>query len=140
MRVVSEKEAEEISLVENVVRSGMHPADEFEAFARMIDGGATIEQVATRFGTSPLNVERRMKLGKLHPDLLALYREGCMTLEACKALTLTSDHDRQWQAWETTENERRYNRDGLQHTIRRVLTAEGVKSNTRVGRLIDPKL
>ena len=140
VRVVSEKEAEEISLVENVVRSGMHPADEFEAFARMIENGSTIEQVATRFGTSPLAVERRMKLGKLHPDLLALYREGAMTLEACKALTLTSDHDRQWQAWEATETERRYNRDGLQHTIRRVLTAEGVKSTTRVGRLVDPKL
>ena len=140
VRVVSEKEAEEISLVENVVRAGMHPADEFEAFARMIENGSTIEQVATRFGTSPLAVERRMKLGKLHPDLLALYREGAMTLEACKALTLTSDHDRQWQAWEATENERRYNRDGLQHMIRRTLTAEGVKSNTRVGRLVDPEL
>ena len=140
VRVVSEKEAEEISLVENVVRAGMHPADEFEAFARMIENGSTIEQVATRFGTSPLAVERRMKLGKLHPDLLALYREGAMTLEACKALTLTSDHDRQWQAWEATETERRYNRDGLQHMIRRTLTAEGVKSNTRVGRLVDPEL
>ena len=140
VRVVSEKEAEEISLVENAVRSGMHPADEFEAFARLIDGGATIEEVATRFGTSPLNVERRMKLGKLHPDLLALYREGCMTLEACKALTLTSDHDRQWQAWEATETERRYNRNGLQHMIRRILTADGMSSNSKIGRLVDVAL
>ena len=140
VRVVSEKEAEETSLVENAVRSGMHPADEFEAFARLIDGGATIEEVATRFGTSPLAVERRMKLGKLHPDLLALYREGCMTLETCKALTLTSDHDRQWQAWEATESERRYNRNGLQHVIRRILTADGMSSNSKVGRLVDVAL
>ena len=140
VRVVSEKEAEEISLVENVVRSGMHPADEFEAFARLIDGGATIEEVATRFGTSPINVERRMKLGKLHPDLLTLYREGCMTLEACKALTLTSDHARQWQAWEATETERRYNRNGLQHMIRRILTADGMSSNSKIGRLVDVAL
>ena len=139
VRVVSAKEAEEISLAENAMRSAMHPADEFEAFARLIDAGSTIEEVATRFGTSPVNVERRMKLGKLHPDLLALFREGCMTLEACKALTLTGDHDRQWQAWEATESERRYNRSGLHHTIRRILTAEGVSSVSRIGRLVDPE-
>ena len=139
VRVVSAKEAEEISLAENAVRSAMHPADEFEAFARLIDGGATIEEVATRFGTSPINVERRMKLGKLHPDLLALYREGCMTLETVKALTITTDHDRQWQAWEATESERRYNRNGVHGFIRRMLTSTGVNSNTRVGRLVDPE-
>ena len=139
VRVVSAEEAEEISLAENAQRVQMHPADEFEAFARLIDAGSTIEEVATRFGTSPLNVERRMKLGKLHPDLLALFREGCMTLEACKALTVTGDHDRQWQAWEATESERRYNRSGLHHTIRRVLTAEGLSSVSRIGRLVDPE-
>ena len=139
VRVVSAKEAEEISLAENAMRSAMHPADEFEAFARLIENGSTIEEVATRFGTSPINVERRMKLGKLHPDLLALFREGCMTLEACKALTLTSDHDRQWQAWEATESERRYNRSGVHHTIRRVLTADGLSSVSRIGRLVDPE-
>ena len=140
VRVVSAKEAEEISLVENAQRVAMHPADEFEAFARLIENGSTIEQVATRFGTSPLNVERRMKLGKLHPDLLAIYRQGGMTLETCKALTLTSDHDRQMEAWNATENERRYNRDGLHHMVRRVLTADGIKSTSRVGKLVDPAL
>ena len=137
VRVVSAKEAEEISLAENAIRASMHPADEFEAFARLIDGGATIEEVATRFGTSPINVERRMKLGKLHPDLLTLYREGCMTLETVKALTITADHDRQWQAWEATESERRYNRNGVHHIIRRILTAEGLSSVSRIGRLVD---
>ena len=137
VRVVSAKEAEEISLAENAIRASMHPADEFEAFARLIDGGATIEEVATRFGTSPVNVERRMKLGKLHPDLLALFREGCMTLETVKALTITADHDRQWQAWEATESERRYNRNGVHYIVRRILTAEGLSSVSRIGRLVD---
>lgn len=86
VRVVSEKEAEEMSLAENAVRLAMHPADEFAAFARIIERGSTIEQVAGRFGVTPLHVERRMKLGKLHPDLLKIYREDGMTLECCKAL------------------------------------------------------
>ena len=139
VRVVSEKEAREISLVENVQRTAMHPADEFAAFARIVEGGATLEEVAIRFGTTPLHVERRMKLGRLHPDLLAVYREGGMTLETCKALTLTDDHERQMDAWNGTESERRYG-GGVQHLIRRLLTGEGVRSTSRIGRCVDPAL
>lgn len=46
------REAAEASLTENVAREAMHPADEFEAFKRLVDEGRSIEDVATRFGTS----------------------------------------------------------------------------------------
>lgn len=134
--VVDADKAVEISLAENAVRLAMHPADEFEAFARVVEAGSTIEQVATRFGVSPLHVERRLKLGKLHPELLEAYRAGELTLEAAKALTLTSDHKRQMEAWEATEQERRYG-GGVQHMIRRLLTSDGLSSRTRIGRLVD---
>jgi ParB family chromosome partitioning protein len=48
--------AVETSLAENTIRAAMHPADEFVAMAALIDGGATIDAVATRFGTSERHV------------------------------------------------------------------------------------
>ena len=42
----------ETSLMENMVRAAMHPADEFAAMAALIDSGATVEAIAARFGVS----------------------------------------------------------------------------------------
>jgi hypothetical protein len=39
----------EVSLVENIVRMPMHPADQFEAFRDLIDKGASVPEVAARF-------------------------------------------------------------------------------------------
>ncbi|MBN8910327.1 MAG: ParB N-terminal domain-containing protein, partial [Rhodospirillales bacterium] len=72
----------EISLAENVVRAPMHPADQFEAFRTVIDGGATITDVAARFGINEGIVTKRLKLGRLSPVVLAAYRKGDIDLEA----------------------------------------------------------
>ena len=66
-------DALETSLMENTVRAAMHPADEFVAMAALIDAGATIEAVATRFGVSERHVRQRLRLGKLAPELLDAY-------------------------------------------------------------------
>ncbi len=54
----------ETSLMENTIRAAMHPADEFAAMAALIDTGAPIDEVATRFGVSERHVKQRLKLGK----------------------------------------------------------------------------
>ena len=51
-QIVHEKDAIEMSLAENTVRTAMHPADEFEAFAALIDAGQIAAQVAERFGVT----------------------------------------------------------------------------------------
>jgi ParB family transcriptional regulator, chromosome partitioning protein len=45
-------DATEIGLAENVVRIAMHPADQFEAFPVLIDKGASIPDIAARFGVA----------------------------------------------------------------------------------------
>ena len=55
-QVAGDDHAAEMSLAENTVRLAMHPADEFEAFARLIEGGAAVEQVAERFGVTVRHV------------------------------------------------------------------------------------
>jgi hypothetical protein len=48
---------------------GMHPADEFEAFKALVEDGKGVEDVAARFGVSPL-----CAVGRLHRALWVNHR------------------------------------------------------------------
>ncbi|MBN8913089.1 MAG: ParB N-terminal domain-containing protein [Rhizobiales bacterium] len=92
--------AAELSLAENVMRTAMHPADEFEAFRDLIDGGASVADVAARFGVPDSRVEKRLKLGRLSPVILNAYRNGDLGLEEAMAFTLSDDHTVQERVFE----------------------------------------
>jgi ParB family transcriptional regulator, chromosome partitioning protein len=70
---VVDDNGQELSLVENTVRQPMHPADQFEAFHRLAGTGLSVEDIAARFGLTPLFVAQRLKLAKgvarAHPAL-----------------------------------------------------------------------
>src|SRR5262249_56965525 len=66
-QVVSEENALEMSLAENTVRLAMHPADQFEAFAALIDNGATAAEGAQRCGVEASLVLKRTKLSRWAP-------------------------------------------------------------------------
>jgi ParB family chromosome partitioning protein len=93
--LVSDENAYELSLAENVVRRNMHPADEFAAFAILIDEKNTPAQIATRFGVTEKHVQGRLKLSKVHPDILKAYRNGDLSLEKVMAFTLSDDKKKQ---------------------------------------------
>lgn len=101
VRVVADENAVELSAVENT-HQPMHPADEYEAFRRMVDEGAGVETVAAHFGVSVAVVQRRLKLAKVAPALVTLYREGAMSLDQLMALTVSDDHAAQEQVWHGT--------------------------------------
>jgi ParB family transcriptional regulator, chromosome partitioning protein len=92
-------DATEISLVENVLREAMHPADEFDAFKALIDSGVPAADVAARFGVTETVVQKRLKLARVSPALLSAYREGDMTLQHIMAFTVTDDHAQQERVW-----------------------------------------
>jgi ParB family transcriptional regulator, chromosome partitioning protein len=92
-------DATEISLVENVQREAMHPADEFEAFKALIDKGTPVADIAARFGVTETVVQKRLKLAKVSPVLIAAYRAGEMTLQHVMAFTVTDDHALQERVW-----------------------------------------
>ncbi|MBQ0933569.1 ParB/RepB/Spo0J family partition protein [Ideonella sp. 4Y16] len=96
---VGAEHAQEISLAENRGREPMHPADEFEAFQALVAQGRGVEDVAARFGVSPMVVQRRLKLAALSPRLLALYREDGINLDQLMALCLSGEHAAQERAW-----------------------------------------
>src|SRR5258708_11298014 len=106
--VVSHERAVQISLAENSGRESMHPADEFEAFRALIDSGQSVEDVAARFGVTPLVVQRRLKLANVCPMFISLYREGSITLEHLMAFAVTDDHEKQRQVWESLSSYQRH--------------------------------
>ena len=87
------------SLAENCFHVPMHPADEYSAFAKLIEQGKSVEDVAAAFGVTPLVVKRRMKLGTVSPKLMTEYRKGEINLECLMVLASVDDHQRQEDAW-----------------------------------------
>lgn len=122
-----ETDAAEISLAENVQREPMHPADEFEAFAALIDGGMPVADVAARFGVTETVVQKRLKLAKVSPKLIAAYRMGEMTLQHVMAFTVTDDHAAQELVWKELADWQTDDPD----TIREALTENAVTAHDR---------
>jgi ParB family chromosome partitioning protein len=88
-----------IGLAANIVRVAMHPADQFEAFRTLIDNGSKPAEIAARFGVTETTVVKRMKLGRVSPALLDVYRNGGMSLEQVQAFAIVDDHDAQERVW-----------------------------------------
>lgn len=128
-------DAEEASIAENM-HEAMHPADEFEAFKSLIDAGNTAEEVAARFGTTPLTVQRRLKLANVSPRLVQGYRDGVLNLDQLMALAITDDHAAQERVWERAKKQGTWY-TGAAH-LRKALAAPGavdVKEN-RLARFV----
>lgn len=135
-RVVNRVAATTVSLTENVQREAMHPADQFDAFARLIAEGRSVEEIAADFAVTPLVVQRRLKLANVSPRLLADYRAGAATLDQLMALAVVDDHAAQEAAfYEAAEWQR------SPAALRDHLTADEVDARTdRVARFVGTTL
>lgn len=102
--IVNPKEATTLSLIENVARQAMHPADELEAFAKLASQGATYETIGTTYGVSAMTVRRRLKLASVSPKLLNLLREDAISLEQLAALAISDSHEEQERVWEEVKD------------------------------------
>ncbi|WP_084216777.1 ParB/RepB/Spo0J family partition protein [Xenophilus azovorans] len=130
-KLYDEDQAVQVSLAENSGRESMHPADQMEAFKRLIDEGLTAAQVAGRFGVSPLTVERRLKLARLAPRFLDLYRADEIEPEQLQALALIDEHAAQEAVWDGLSV---YDRSAWR--IRSVITSEACCADSRLARFV----
>jgi ParB family chromosome partitioning protein len=123
----TEHSATEISLAENAIRTDMHPADQYEAFAKLHgEEGKSAEDIAARFGVTAAVVRQRLKLGAVSPKLRALYRKGELNLDQLSAFAITEDHERQERVWNELP---RFNRS--REGILRALSEGQVRSDDR---------
>ena len=75
------------SLAENDARVGLSPVDEFRAYHQMSTRGASIIEIAEVFSIETEQVEKRLALGSLHPDILAALEERKISLDIAKVFT-----------------------------------------------------
>ncbi len=122
--VVPAEQALMTSLIENVEREALNPVDKFTAFARLIDAGRSVEDVAAVFGVTPLVVKRRLKLAAVSPALLQLFREGGIGMDCLMVLASIDDAARQEELWQQLPE---WNRSA-EH-LRRLLTRGEVESD-----------
>jgi ParB family transcriptional regulator, chromosome partitioning protein len=131
-KVISADKATAVSLTENMHREAMHPADEFEAMAKLVDEGMDEADIAAEYGVSVSTVRRRLLLARVSPKVLDAYRNEKLELDHVMAMTLTSNHEQQEaflalrhipQAWQ----------------IRDQLSAETVPGSDRRARYVGEK-
>jgi ParB family chromosome partitioning protein len=117
--------AEDDSLAENIQRAPLHPLDQFRAFQAMRAKGRSEEDIAAAFFMPSVSVvKQRLRLAAVSEKLLDIYAEDGMSLEQLMAFTVTDDHTRQEQVWDSLQSS--WSKEP--HQIRRMLTERTVRA------------
>lgn len=131
-QLVAEVSAPEMSLAENVVRLAMHPADQFEAFAGLLERGHSAADVAVRFGVDESLIHKRMKLARVAPELFQKYRDDELTLECLMAFAVVDDHERQLKVYHALHG---WQQDDPS-AIRDALTEAMIEASSKLARFV----
>lgn len=128
-------EAVSVSLTENDSQEPMHPADQCDAFAKLIKDGLSVAQVASRFGVTSLIVERRLRLADVAPSIVSQFRAGKVSLEQMMALAVVTDHAAQESVWKAARGE--WQREPSR--LREALTQDRMRADHRIAQLVGDK-
>ena len=90
-RNLDEGSALRIATVENVQREALHPLDEADAFASLIKGGESMDDIVAKTGVSKDTIRRRLALANLSEVAKEALRKGLITLTVAEALTVGSE-------------------------------------------------
>ena len=93
LRQVSDEQALEITIVENLQREDLNPMDQARAFERLAtEFHMTQEQIATRTGKDRVSVANFMRLLKLPVNLQTQVESGQLSFGHARALLALRDH------------------------------------------------
>ncbi len=131
--VKSVEDAMEISLSENFCRANVHAADEILAMANLAEAGKSQKEIANHFGQSLGHVRKRLRLASVAPELIQQYRAGKLNLDDMTAFTLSQDHAKQIECFESFKGR------VSAWAVRRYLTEGSVRSSESVVKFITLK-
>lgn len=117
VRVESDSDALETSLMANTVRLPMHPVDQFVVFARLAEQGKTDADIAASFGITEKTVRQHKALGALAPEVRAAWRKGTIDADVAKAFTAHPDHAVQVAAFTRLKKEHRLSTYGVRQEL-----------------------
>lgn len=95
VRTMSDEEAFDTMITENLQRQDVDPIEEAFAFGQLIKNGKTAEDIAVRFGKSTRFVQDRIKLNSLIPELMLAVREDRMSIAAAMIISKLDEKDQQ---------------------------------------------
>lgn len=131
---VTEAQAREMALAANVVRLGLTPADEAEAFYRLTLAGVDIEAIAAHYALPERRVRQRIAIGALPKPILEALRSGKMTIEAAQAFTLSPSPEHQLKTFNKLTKDKTATLSV--HYIREALTEKGVSGSDARARFV----
>lgn len=76
IRQLTDEEALELQIIENLQRKDVHPMEEAVAFKSLIDKGKDISEIAARVGKSVFYARQRLKLNDLSKDWQKIFYAG----------------------------------------------------------------
>ena len=101
IKTLSDKEALEYSLIENIQRENLNPWEEAKGYARLVEAfGYTQEDVAATVGKDRVSVTNILRLLKLPEELQQGLREGRLSLGQAKVLLSVDGQARQLELYQ----------------------------------------
>ncbi|MGJ8530520.1 ParB/RepB/Spo0J family partition protein, partial [Maritalea sp.] len=130
--VRTEEESTELSLIENLTQKSMHPADTCAGFLTLQKDGATIEDIAARFGYTVTRVKQYLRLAQLNATLLKHFRANRLTMDQAMAYCATPDKRLQLSVFRSLGD----NLSASVHSIRRHIEDSKVRSDTGLAKFV----
>ena len=97
VREMTDEEALDAMITENLQRQDVDPIEEASAFGQLLKLGKSIEQIADRFGKSKRFIAERIKLDNLLPELKTWVTKEWMTIGAAMHICkLTEDEQKKF--------------------------------------------
>jgi ParB family transcriptional regulator, chromosome partitioning protein len=96
VRSLTDRQALEIAIIENLQREDLNAAEEARAFKRLIEFGSTQEDVAKAVGKSRSAVANALRLLALPVDALEALEAGTITAGHARAILAQDPDDREW--------------------------------------------
>lgn len=142
-----EAQARATSLATNLIRADMHPVDEFEAFAKMVKDGATLEQLSGEYARPIPELRQVLSLAAIAPEIRGAWRAGEIDGEAAEAYAQTKDLEQQvrvfhklkkraGEAWAVNDEIT----GGRHNDINKLLKFVGEKAYEAAGHHLNPSL
>lgn len=95
VRDMTDDEAFDAMITENLQRKDVDPIEEAFAFAELMKRGNSVEEIAARFGKSVKFVRERIKMADLLPEMKVWVSKGLMNIGAAIHIAKLTEEDQQ---------------------------------------------
>ncbi len=135
IKTLSDKEALEFSLIENIQRENLNPLEEAKGYARLLDEfGHTQEDIASAVGKDRATIANMLRVLLLPDEIRQSLGSGTITMGHAKALLGVEDRAKQ------LELHRQVTKGGFSVRQLEALASSLAPSRRRRARRVDPQL